>query len=58
MAIMLLKDLAAVVCGIIFAILCFAVLLHFNLFGTNQRTVQYQKEQQKTVNIERTVYDY
>jgi hypothetical protein len=55
---MLLKDLAAAVCGIIFAILCFALLLHFNLFGTNQRTVQYQKEQQKTVNIERAVYDY
>lgn len=52
---MLLKDFTALACGLICAILFFAILLHYNLLRPEESAAKYQTEQQKTINTNRAL---
>lgn len=50
MAKMLLKDFAALACGILCAIICFSLLVHYNFFKPAESAAKYQVEQERIVN--------
>lgn len=53
---MLLKDFAAVACGLICAMICFSILLHYNFFRGAESAQRYEKEQPRTIDINRAIY--
>lgn len=58
MAKMLLKDFAALACGLICAILCFSLLLHYNVFKPAESAAKYPIQHQGTTNGNGAINDY